>query len=81
MNADHPAKLKPIGEQIYQAFTYHPPTGDQPAQYAALRSAAKAFAEMIDLYCPNGREKSVSITKVEEAVMWANAAIARGPER
>ena len=27
--------------------------------------------------CPDSRELSVALTKLEEAVMWANAAIAR----
>lgn len=66
-----------MNEQIEKAFTYHPPKGGQPERYTALRDKAKEFAEMIDAQCPNSRERSVALTKLEETVMWANAAIAR----
>jgi hypothetical protein len=58
-------------------FTYHKPVGSQPEVYQELRNAAKSLATKFDLYCPDSREKSLAMTKVEEAVMWANAAIAR----
>ena len=35
------------------------------------------FSAFIDSLCPDSREKSLAITKIEESVMWANAAIAR----
>ena len=35
------------------------------------------MANLINKQCPDSREKSTAITKIEEAVMWANAAIAR----
>lgn len=59
-------------------FTYHRPRGDQPFRYAEIRDAGRDFAGLIDGRCPDGREKSLAITAVEQAVMWANAAIARG---
>jgi len=64
-------------EQIENAFTYHSPKGDQPTRYEFLRKTAKELAYLIEGYCPDSREKSLAITKLEEAVMWANAAIAR----
>lgn len=64
-------------EQIEKAFTYHPPKDGQPERYTALRNQAKALAMAIDAECPNSREKSLALTKLEETVMWANAAIAR----
>lgn len=63
--------------QIEKAFTYRPPVGDQPLRYERLREDAKTFAYLIDRYCPESREKSLALTHVENAVMWANAAIAR----
>lgn len=59
-------------------FTYHHPKGFQPDKYAQIRLAAKSFAKLINAVCPDGREQSLAITKTEEAMMWANAAIARG---
>lgn len=64
-------------EQIEKAFTYHSPREGQPERYVALRDKAKELALMIDEMCPNSREKSLGITKLEETIMWANAAIAR----
>lgn len=64
---------------IENRFTYHPPQGDQPNRYEAIRSAAKEFAYLIDGAAPDSREKSLALTHLEEAVMWANAGIARNP--
>jgi hypothetical protein len=57
-------------------FTYHAP-GDKVAQFQGIRREARDLAATMNDWCPEGREKSLAITKLEEAVMWANAAIAR----
>ncbi len=59
-------------------FTYHPPKPGQPDKYVRIRDNAKELAELINTLAPESREKSLAITKLEEAVMWANASIARG---
>ena len=64
-------------EQIENNFKYHAPKGNQQERYVALRDKAKECALLIDEMCPDSREKSLSITKLEEAIMWANASIAR----
>lgn len=58
-------------------FTYHAPKGDQAIRYEMIRDWARQFAADIDDKCPDSREKSLAITHLEEAVMWANASIAR----
>ena len=58
-------------------FTYHTPKDGQPAKYVAIRQAALEFAKLINVLAPDSREKSSAITKIDEAVMHANAAIAR----
>lgn len=58
-------------------FSYHPPKDDQPAKYVAIRQLAKDFAHVVEELCPESRERSLAFTKIEEAVMWANASIAR----
>lgn len=58
-------------------FTYHAPHGDQPIRYRFLRAAAHVLAEHFVRYCPPSRELSLALTKLEEALFWANAAIAR----
>lgn len=58
-------------------FTYHAPNGTQPERYVALREAGKQLATLIAQCCPESREQSLAITKLEEAIFWANAGIAR----
>jgi hypothetical protein len=58
-------------------FTYHAPHPGQPAKYTAVRSKAKELAELIVEMCPDSREQATALTKLEEVVFWANAAIAR----
>jgi len=61
-------------------FAYHPadaPTGEQHDHVRQIcLSAALDFNDRV----PEGREKSLAITRLEEAMMWANAAIARQPK-
>ena len=58
-------------------FKYHTPSPRKIQLHNDVREFGKEFAELINGLCNEGREKSLAITKVEEAVMWANAAIAR----
>ena len=62
---------------LEKRFTYHAPKEGQPAKYTALREKAKELAYLIDGGCPNSREKSLALTKLEEVIMWSNASIAR----
>lgn len=58
------------------SYTYHKPTDDQPERYVEIRESAKALAITIMGCCPSSRERSVALTNLEQAVMWANKAIA-----
>jgi len=62
---------------IVKRFTYHPPKPGQPEKYSEIRGEALAMAQTINNLCPESREKSLAITKLEEAIFWANASIAR----
>lgn len=64
-------------ERLENNFTYHPPKGDQPSRYEELRRGGKLLGAMILNHCPKSRERSLALTKVEEAITWANASIAR----
>lgn len=66
-----------MNAQIENNFTYQPPKAGQPEKYTKIREKAKELALLIDQECPNSREKSLAMTKLEETVMWANASIAR----
>jgi len=63
---------------IRERFTYHAAKELQPERYAFLRSTAEVLALDILKQVPQGREQALALTKLEEAIMWANAGIARG---
>ncbi len=64
-------------ERIEHNFTYHPPKDGQQTRYETMRNKAKEFATEIAHMSPASREQSLALTHLEEAVMWANAAISR----
>jgi hypothetical protein len=66
-----------IQKQIDNNFIYHAPRGGQVERITYLRKKAKEFAEDIAQQTPESREQSLALTNLEEAVMWANAAIVR----
>lgn len=71
------AAIEPKVAQVHRAFTYHPPKGDQPMRYVRIRDEGRSLADTLLLLCPDSRERSLALTRLEEVVMWANAAIAR----
>ncbi|MFD8611066.1 hypothetical protein [Streptomyces sp. NPDC059631] len=59
-------------------FNYHAPaTQERAAAHALVRASCQGLAEIINDACPDGREKSTALTKIEEAMFWGNAALAR----
>jgi hypothetical protein len=66
-----------MNDKIEKAFTYIPIKPGHPEDYKALRDKAKELAYEFERLCPESREKSLAVTKLEEAIMWANASIAR----
>lgn len=58
-------------------FTYHKPAEGELAFFEKVRGAAWDLAAYIVKELPDCREASLAVTKLEEAVMWANAARAR----
>ena len=62
---------------IENQFTYHPPKDDQNERYVILRNLAKDLALKMKELCPPSEELSHAIQRLNEASMWANAAIAR----
>lgn len=63
--------------RLANVFTYHRPTESQPPRYKQLRDDALNLAMRICYLTPPSREQSLALTKLEEAIMFANAAIAR----
>lgn len=71
------AEQHKLEQRIKNDFTYHPPTPEQVEKCTKLRAQAKDLAMTIALLCPASREQSLALTNLEQAIMWANAAIAR----
>jgi hypothetical protein len=66
--------------ELTRRFQYHPPTTEQTrSDHENVRRIFRETAEQVKDILPAsaGRELALSITKIEEAMMWANAGIAR----
>ena len=75
--------MSPLTErqaELNRRFDFHANSRtDHADQHHDLRQAAKAFAAVIYSVVPPGREQSLALTKVEEALFWGNAGVARPP--
>lgn len=65
------------GHDLIKRFRYHPIKGDQEQRYLIVWTAAGELADKITEFTPESREQEMAISKLEESVMWANAAISR----
>lgn len=63
--------------ELETRFTYHRPNDEQARRYPILRGEAHALARSISRLTKPCREQSLALTKLEEAMFFANAAIAR----
>lgn len=74
MSYDDPKSTADIDNR----FDFHPATtAEKRGEHGSIREACKALAHTINASVPPGREKSLAITQLEQAMFWANAAIAR----
>ena len=58
-------------------FGFRMPRNGQTRKYTEIRGEAKLLAVTICDLCPKSDERDAAITKIDEAMFWANAAIAR----
>lgn len=63
-------------EDIVNSLAYHPATADTAPQFDRVRSAIIAVSVAWNEELPECREKSLALTALQEAMMWANASIA-----
>lgn len=64
-------------EEIRTRFLYHAPTPANAVIHDEIRARFIEAVAVIDNLIPDSREKSLFVTKMEEAMFWANAAVAR----
>ncbi len=62
---------------IDNRFTYHAPDAVRAEKHEFVRRDIGTLANRLNDSLPEGREKSLAITHLEEVMFWANAAIAR----
>ena len=64
-------------QEVIKRFTFHNTSSERKELQELIRNGAFAYANIILHSCPDSREKSLAMTKLEEAVFWANASISR----
>lgn len=69
----------PISQvELDKRFDHHPPLEEDTIhRHEEIRRHGKMFAYAVTQLVPEGREQSMALTDIEDAVMHANAGIAR----
>lgn len=67
-------------DELAHRFQFHPADSQnkKDAHEQVRTVLLEAADKIVELTGPESREQSTAITKLEEAMFWANAAIARG---
>jgi hypothetical protein len=70
-----------VSHEIIRRFTYHPAdTAGRVQVHEDIRSMCLELALSLDAVLPAGAEKQAAIFRLEEAMFWANASVARQPK-
>lgn len=68
---------KPTDIELDNRFRYHPPKTDlRRAKHQSITEECLRLAKHFRDTCPEGRGLATALTKLEEARMWANQALA-----
>ena len=66
-------------EDIANRFAFHAAsTQEKRDEHTSIRQACRRLADELNERLPEGREKALAITHLEEVMFWSNAAAARG---
>lgn len=67
--------------EIKKTYRYHKPSEDSILRIASLRKAFSDLHDCIEFTAPHSRERSVALTHLEDAAMWAiKAVVCNDPE-
>lgn len=65
-------------DDLQRRFNFHPAdTEHKRDTHNLVRNSCLHLAFQLDELVPDGREKSLAITNLEQVMFWANAGIAR----
>lgn len=74
------AERQSVQDRIENDFAYHAADSVGRCRMDGIRVEAHDLAELIVSLVPEGREQSLALTNLEQAMFWANAGIARSAE-
>jgi len=63
-------------EDVHQRFEFHPSTAATGPKHDEVRFKHLGIALWVLANVPPSRERSLALTALQEAMMWANAAVA-----
>lgn len=65
-------------QDLKTRFTFHPATSQERKDaHEQVRAQCLELADFLNGRLPDGREKALVMTKLEEVMFWANASLAR----
>jgi hypothetical protein len=65
-------------DDIEHRFAFHAATTEEKRDaHTSVRQQCRQLADFLNEKLPEGREKSLAITHLEEVMFWGNAALAR----
>jgi hypothetical protein len=68
-------------DDIAHRFAFHAAsTQEKRDEHTSVRQACRRLADELNASLPEGREKALAVTKLEEVMFWSNAALARAGE-
>ena len=70
-----------LSTNVDRSLSHQVPGAAGVKKIEVLREAAKVFAEAIESQTPVSRERSLAITKLEEALMWAIKSVVLEPPK
>ena len=70
-----PSSTESYAPHIDKPFAYHKPSDDGHERITKLRVAFSDVKARIEQLCPESRQRSVALTELETAAMWAIKAV------